>query len=110
MAMAAQTVTVQAKVEWRARRSSTSARWIGECEPLNLSMEADSLDELHSLIPEAIHLLMVDLFEDNELDRYLRERGWHAVGMPAGPDGDVEFDVPWYLVAEGARDSQRRGY
>ena len=61
-------------------------------------MEADSLDELHGLIPETIHLLMVDLLEDNELDRYLRDKGWQAVGVPASGDGDVEFDVPWYLV------------
>jgi hypothetical protein len=105
-----QKITIQTQVEWRAKRSATSERWIGECEALNLSMEADTLDELHGLIPETIHLLMVDLLEDNELDRYLKEKGWRAIGIPAKPDGDIEFDVPWYLVAEGARGSQRRAY
>ena len=104
------TVQIQTKVEWRAQRSGSTNRWIGVCEALNLSTEAESLDGLHSLIPETIHLLMVDLLADNELDQYLRDKGWRAVGVPSAPDGDVEFDVPWYLVAEGARDSQRRRY
>jgi hypothetical protein len=73
-------------------------------------MEADSLDELHGVIPEAIHLLMIDLLEDNELDKYLRERGWQALNMPSRPDGDVQFDVPWQLIAEGARGTERRAH
>ena len=100
-------VPINVKLEWRAMRSASSSRWIGICDALNLSMEAESLDELHSLIPETIHLLMTDLFEENELDQYLRTKGWHAVNIPTGPVGDIEFDVPWYLVAEGARDFQR---
>ena len=103
-------VTIQTNLEWRAKRSRSSNRWIGECQALNLSMEAETLDELHSLIPETIHLLMADLLGDNELDQYLREKGWQAVGVPARSDEDVEFNVPWYLVAEGARDTQRRAY
>ena len=94
-------------MEWRAQRSPTSNRWIAVCDALNLSMEADSLDELHSLIPETIHLLMTDLLEDNELDQYLKDKGWQATGVPPLPERDVSFEVPWYLVAEGARGSQR---
>lgn len=103
-------VTIKANVEWHAKRSPTSDRWIGNCHALNLSMEADTLDELHSLIPETIHLLMTDLFAEDELDQYLRAKGWHAVNMPTRTDGDVEFDVPWFLVAEGTRDSQRSAH
>lgn len=106
----AQKVIIHTNVEWRARRGATGKRWIGVCEALNLSMEADTLDELHGLIPETIHLLMTDLLEDNELDRYLRDKGWQAVGIPTQPEGDIEFEVPWYLVAEGARDPQRRAH
>lgn len=78
---------------------------------MNLSMEADSLDELHSLITETLHLVLIDLLQDDELNRYLRERGWTARGMPADRRAkNVRFDVPWELIAAGAmeRGSARR--
>jgi hypothetical protein len=101
-----QTVKIQANIPWHAKRSTTSNRWIGVCDVLNLSMEADTLDELHSVIPEAIHLLLEDLLADNELAQYLRDKGWEADPIPS--DRDVAFDVPWHLIAEGARDPERR--
>jgi hypothetical protein len=69
-------------------------------------MEADSIDELHSLIPEAIHLLMVDLVEDNELDEFLQDRGWTARRDEDG--ADFEVDVPWMLAVAGDADGQPR--
>ena len=100
----------QAQLQWRAQRSIVSRRWIGVCEPMHLVMEADSLDELHSVIDEAMQLMLVDLLRDNELDTFLREHGWRAQDIPiqTRPE-DVEFSVPWQLIAEGTRrDSERR--
>jgi hypothetical protein len=74
---------------------------------MNLCLEASSLDELHGLIHESMHLLFFDLLSDNELVPFLKERGWRAVNLPAQPESDLEFDVPWELiVAGGASDSQ----
>ncbi len=77
---------------------------------MNLCIEADSLDELHRLIPETMRLLMFDLLADNELDAFLRERGWQAIGgLPARPQEDLRFQVPWELIVPGATgDSERR--
>ena len=101
----------RAQLQWQARRSATSQRWIGVCDALNLVMEADSLDELHSVIDEALQLLLTDLLHDNELDPFLREHGWQATNLPAKADvQDVQFDVPWQLIAESARDSERRSH
>lgn len=101
-------VTIEAKLAWRAAQSPVSNRWVGVCEELNLAMEADSLDELHSLIPETMHLLMLDLLEDDELDSYLRDKGWLASDLPEQHGADVEFDVPFQLIAEGMRGPERR--
>lgn len=55
--------------------------------------------------------MMIDLLVDNEIDQYLREKGWQAANLPARPDGDVEFHVPFELIAEEARlDSARRAH
>jgi hypothetical protein len=110
--MAIVQIQAKAQVQWRAQKSPTSKRWIGVCEPMNLVMEADSLDELHGVIDEAMQLLLVDLLRDNELEQFLREHGWRARDIPvqAKPE-DVRFDVPWELIAEGnRRDSERRAH
>lgn len=102
-------VRLQSQLQWRATKIPASGRWIGICDAMSLSMEADSLDELHSLINETLQLVFIDLLEDNELDQFLQERGWQAVNLPTQHDGgDIEFDVPWELIAEGARDPERR--
>jgi hypothetical protein len=104
--------TTKAQLQWLARKSPTSNRWIGVCDPIKLVMEADSLDELYSVIDEAIQLMLIDLMRDNELDQFLREHGWRAVNIPreARPE-DVQFNVPWELIAEGTRrDSERRAH
>jgi hypothetical protein len=75
-------------------------------------MEAESLDELHSVIEEALQLLLTDLLRDNELDAFLRERGWNAVNLPGKviPGEEVRFDVPWHLIAESNRDLGSRAH
>lgn len=105
------TVRLQSQLQWHATKSPSSGRWIGVCHAMNLSVEADSLDELHNLIHETLQLVFLDLLEDNELDQFLRERGWRAANLPTQHVGrDVEFDVPWELIAEGARDPERHAY
>jgi predicted RNase H-like HicB family nuclease len=106
--MAVVTVQVGAQIQWLATYNPTSRRWVGICDPMNLTMEADTLDELHSVIEEAIQLMLRDLLEDNELDAYLRDMGWNAQPIPVGQlPKNVEFDVPWQLVAEKARGLSR---
>jgi hypothetical protein len=79
---------------------------------MNLVTEADSLDELHSVIDEAMQLLLVDLLRDNELEPFLREHGWQAHHLPGKGSElkDVQFSVPWKLVAEGTRDTARAAH
>jgi hypothetical protein len=104
------TVKIEANVAWKVFQSPMSKRWIGVCDELNLCVEADSETELRSLIPESLHLLMKDLLGDEELDQFLRDKGWQAMNLPVRPVGEVQFDVPWHIIAaEGAkRDSQGR--
>ena len=105
-------IEVKANVQWKAVPGAKSGVWIGICDALGLSVEACSLDELHSIIPESIHLLMFDLAKDNEFDAYLKERGWSATNFVDGnrvPD-DLQFHVPWQLTAEGLHDISRRAH
>jgi len=100
----------QAQLQWvTAKGASSKKHVIGVCEPMNLVVEADSLDELYSLIPETLHLMLFDLLVDNELDGFLREIGWQVQGeLPAKPTEDLRFDVPWQLVVPGEMNGRQR--
>jgi hypothetical protein len=112
--MALRTVTLvrqrgQATVQWHTTKSTQSKRFVALCEPMNLSIEANSLDELYSIIPETIHLLMRDLLEDNEIQPFLKEIGWQFPGELPKPSEDVRIQVPWELVVSGElNDTARR--
>jgi hypothetical protein len=100
-------------MQWEVRENPTSHHWIAVCEPLKLALEAPTLDELRGLIDETIHLLLTDLFEDNELDRFLREHGWRAPDLPAAaPAEEIQFDIPWEMMVKqgGQSDSPRRAH
>jgi hypothetical protein len=112
MAADMQVIEVKTTVEWRVWRSPSSGRWIAVCDAMNLAMEADSLDELYSITNEAMHVLLTDLLEDNELDQFLRERGWATEHVPGGARGrNVGFKVPWsFSFPEQQGDPEHRAH
>ena len=102
-------VRVQGLVQWQHWQSGRSGRWIAVCEPLNLVLQGESKEELYSLIPEAVDLLMRDLVRENEIDAFLRERGWSASVPAEVSPQEITFQVPWELVTRAnARSAGRR--
>lgn len=93
------TIRIDAKIEWQAK-ALPSGRWIGVCDPLGVTVEAVDQAELRSVIEETHYTLFLDLLEDGELERFLRDRGWEArVPIPSGvPTGGVNFEVPFEVV------------
>lgn len=101
------TVSIQAKVAWQVSQSAPN-RWVAVCEELKVATEGCSLDEIHSLIPETIGLLFGDLLISNELDSYLRQKGWQTATPLPSDARDVEFDLPFQMITEGGRDFEHR--
>ena len=107
--MASIQIRVQSEIQWIATASEAPGLWVAHCEPLGISLTAESLDEMHSLIDEASQLLFLDLFEDNELDRFLTERGWESSIAPTDKTDDIEFLVPWNMIASGGHHDSTLG-
>jgi hypothetical protein len=64
-------------VQWHVNVSSLG-QWIGVCEPLGLTEEGKSLDDLRQNIERSIQRLMEHLTSTGEFDSFLIERGWRA--------------------------------
>lgn len=92
-------INIQANLAWAVHRSE-AGNLIAECEPLGLTLQAESDEELRSLIAEAQHVLFLDLLEDGELEGFLRRHGWTPSGpLPAKAEG-VLFSAPFTMVPQ----------
>ena len=94
-------IRAKGQVRCTAYMSPESGRWIGECEDLGLAVEAEDLDDLRSMFGEALQLLFTDLVEDDELEAFMRARGWE-------PEDDLAEHVPWELIAQCEADGIKR--
>lgn len=93
------TIAINAQVDWVVSRTGSST-WMGVCDALGLTLEGETEEELHSLVHEAQHHLFAGLFEDDELEMFLRDRGWTKTGaMPTSPEDGLRFDVPTSFLA-----------
>jgi predicted RNase H-like HicB family nuclease len=81
---------------------AASGDWIGVCQPLGITVQAETWSELMEDIGYTLDAMFQDLLTSNELDRFLRDHGWEAVGqIPTQPDRAVRFDVPFIPALVG---------
>ncbi len=93
------------QVEWRVFRSANE-NWIAICDPLGLTLEGETWQELTANIGEGLQLLFQDLLETGELAHFLRRHGWTpTVPLQRLDPARTSFDVPWTTRFErhGAR-------
>ena len=89
-------VQVEANLAWEVFQDPQSGRWIGVCRPLNLNAVGETWIEFQQNAAEAIQLLLTDLFEDGELDAFLRSNHWQPrTQLPAPGTAVPRFDVPF---------------
>ena len=90
-------VEIKGDIPWLVTRSRTGP-WIGVCEPLKLTTQADTWGELMSDISWAMEAVFEDLLETGDLERFLRERGWttQPVDTPQARFQKIKFDVPFF--------------
>lgn len=96
-------VQIDANVAWQYAQDPKSGASIGICPDLNLNAIGDTWIELQEAIAETMNLLLTDLFENGELQAFLRQNGWqvHSGSLPR-PGKSVRFDVP-LTVSRAAR-------
>lgn len=91
-------VVIQANLNWRYLRGK-GGNYVAVCDPLKLTLQAETFSELVEEIGISMDSLLKDLLAENELNPFMREHGWTALTpIPAEPQDDVHFDIPYDLV------------
>jgi hypothetical protein len=100
------TILVDANILWQVFRSKNE-NWLGICEPLKLTIQSDTYADLMEDIGLALDGLLKEMLATNELNSFLRDRGWQLVGAFPNPQQHVRFDVPFVPAMMGANGPQR---
>ena len=74
--MQRQIVRINAQLGWAVTRDPRSERWIGVCDPLAMTAEAETFPELMETIAEILQSAFRELLSTGDLMTYLRDRGW----------------------------------
>jgi len=98
-------VKIKGEVVWKCFRAKSGRHWIAVCDPLALTIQSETWANLSEDIAQALNALFSDLLKSRELEQFLSDRGWRAVGrLPAKPAG-VWFDLP-FVTTPVNRDTQ----
>jgi hypothetical protein len=89
-------IRIDGQVGWRIARDPYSDRWVGVCDALALTAEAETSNQLTEICYEILEDLFCRLLEEGSLDRFLKSHGWHPlVPLPERiPEDGVTFDIP----------------
>jgi hypothetical protein len=101
-------VRINGQVPWRCFPARTG-EWIAICDPLKLTLQAESWTELVEDMGLTMDAVLRELFSTNDFDRFMRENGWSVIG-PIPQDAkaeDLRFDLPFVPLVTGPYDSSR---
>jgi predicted RNase H-like HicB family nuclease len=88
-------IRVQANVPWKVGPGMSGSVWVAVCEPLKLTVQAETWSDLMEDISDTLDAVFSDLLQSNELPQFLKRHGWELMTpLPTKPK-DLRFDVPF---------------
>jgi len=101
-------VRINGQVPWRCFVARTG-EWIAVCDPLKLTLQAESWNELVEDMGSTLDALLKELLSTNDFDRFMRENGWTVIGPIPTPlqAENIRFDLPFVPIVTGPYDSSR---
>ena len=97
---------IDANLQWKCLQGP-GGNWVAACEPLKLTVQAETWAELMEDIALTLDAMFRDLLITDELRRFLREHGWTLIGTIPNRPEEARFDVPFFPAMMGSHGSQR---
>lgn len=100
---------IEGSVRWEVLHAK-GGNWVGICDPLRLTLQADTWANLMEDISFTLDAIFKDLLSSNELTRFLKEHGWKSRGTAPKDLSNVRFDLPFIPTMVSSHGSQRPLY
>jgi len=85
-----------------------NGNWVAICEPLKLTLQADTWANLMEDIASTLDAIFRDLLSSNELNKFLKDKGWKLLGRIPRHTTDMRFDLPIIPAIIDSHGSQRQ--
>lgn len=105
----ARLLRIDANLPWQCRQAK-GGNWVAACDPLMLTLQAETWAELMEDIALTLDAMFRDLLSTNELERFLRDHGWSVSGTIPNRQEEVRFDVPFFPAIVREYGSPRQLY
>ncbi len=94
-------IRIATQVQFKVARDPQTGGWIAACDPLSITTSGETWDDLWEDAAEAIQSMLTDLFEDGQLQQFLRENGWQLRDgpFPRQTAAVPRFELPFTLNA-----------
>ena len=99
-------IGVNGRVECKILRAK-GGNWIAICDPLKLTLQADTWANLMGDIAFTLDSIFKDLLSSKELDKFMKEHGWTLIRQIPHRQADIRFDLPFSPVMMSSHDSER---
>ena len=97
-------VRIEGMVECKTHRAR-GGNWIAICDPLKITLQADSWANLMEDIALTLDAILKDLLGNNELPKFMKDHGWKLLGSIPKRRENMRFDLPFYPIKK-VHDSQ----
>jgi hypothetical protein len=87
-------IKLEGEVTWQYGWEHTTGHWFAICDPLKITLQADSLANLQTDMNEAVDALLQELLSTGALKAFLNEQGWRSLSPIPNSARKVVFDVP----------------
>ena len=94
-------VRIEDTITWHVFQSE-HGNWIGICDPLGLTMEGPTIDELNLNIQDAVNSILERLLKKGELEKFFSDRGWGS--QQYAMEKDTGASVPIDLLVHSNYD------
>ena len=98
---------VEGTADLKCFRGKGGDNWIAVSDALKITVQSETWGELMEDVAFTLDAILRDLLNSNELERFLRDRGWKLAGAIPNRQEDVRFDVPFLPAVIGSHGAQR---
>lgn len=98
-------VRIQATLDWKYGQDKATGKWVAICDCLGLTVQEDSVAELHKSMAIAADDMFHELIISGDFEAFLKARKWsYSKVQNKARSSGVEVDVPWNARRASARD------
>jgi len=91
-------IRIDTVLDWHVTQDTTSKHFIADCDWLHITLSSDTLDELISIIPESLELLLTDLIKEGDIQTFFDKHNLVWVENHHAESEGIDIVFSWSII------------